>query len=289
MIRLGRKHVLVWSLLLAGCSPLWGALTWTRTAVKSDDLAFSGLFAELPAGEKRFLSRAAMLADPGIVKMSEKPAIPIKAGDLVVLPLDVILAQLPLSAEADGIVLVCSDRWETFLPLDFVKKERPYLLLTFDGRTPEEGWPMFGNIEPLAPYFSNTTPTLGATFKGLTPYGMHDATQIVEIRAVNTLQRYAPFYAGPLEKLSPQADDGRTLFLRQCNNCHQGPGQIGGNVSQRPFTLLQIHATLNADYFRRFVRDPKKFIPNTMMPRHEDFTDDMLAQLIAFLSEAKDG
>jgi cytochrome c2 len=280
-----------WLVVCAASSTLaWAAETShppaTATSV-SDDLVLSGKFLGVGSSGKLTVTRAELLQVKGVVDLDEKPARPIAKAPLRVLPLDALLAKWPLAAGADGLVLICGDRWESFLPVEFIQRHRPYLLLLYDGRTPAQGWPSFGGIEPLAPYFCNVTTSLGPKAEDVQEHGTIDATQIVEIRAVNTAERYAPFYAGALAKLSPAADAGRKLFLRECNVCHQGPGGVGGNVSQRPLAVLEVHATVNADYFRKFVRNPKQFMPQTMMPKHEAFTDEMLDQLIAFLSATK--
>ncbi len=252
-----------------------------------DDLRVSGLFRDTSGSSVMFAPRSALLAVAGVTHLSEKPADSIAAADLTVLPLDRLLDAIPLDSRADGIVLVGSDRWESFLPVRSVSQIHPYLLLAYAGRTPAQGWPKFGPTENLAPYYCNWSAALGPMRSAATPYGSFDATQIVEIRAVNTAERYGPFFSGPMAHLTPDGFQGRRIFLRECNNCHQGPRGVGGNTSQRPFTLLQVHAALNTAYFRTFVRNPAKFYPATVMPSHEYFTDAMMDQLIAFLSEAK--
>lgn len=252
-----------------------------------DDLRVSGLFQGIPGGGVRYLPRSALLSADGVAHLHEKPADSIAAADLTVIRLDKLIDALPLAPGADGVVLICSDRWETFMPLAFVKRVHPYLMLKYAGRTPAEGWPVFSPVEGMAPYYCNSSTALGPAVENTNDYGEFDATQVVELRAVNTAERYAPFYQAALSKLSPDAAEGRRIFLRECNNCHQGPSGVGGNTSQRPFSLLQVHAALNTAYFRTLVRNPRKFFPQTVMPNHEYFTDRMMTQLIAFLSEAK--
>jgi cytochrome c2 len=245
-----------------------------------DDLRVSGLFAGVPAGEVRYLSRSALLGGPGVSTVHEKPSDTIAAADLTVIRLDSLIQALPPTGGADGLVLICADHWESFLPLEFINRVHPYLLLKYDGRTPDQGWPNFGPTEAIAPYFCSQSPKLG-------PTGEFDATQVVEIRAANSSDRYRPFYEGAMAHLSPAAAAGRKLFIRECNNCHQGPASVGGSTSQRPFAILQIHASFNPAYFRIFVTNPKKFYPLTVMPTHEYFTPEMMNSLIAFLSEAR--
>ncbi len=253
----------------------------------ADDLRVSGLFQSTADGSVKYLPRSALLALPGVTHLHEKPADSIAAADLTVLPIPRLLEAVPLAPGADGLVLVCSDRWETMMPLDLARTVHPYLMLEYAGRTPAQGWPRFSPVEGLAPYYSNWSPALGPRDASGTPYGEFDATQIVEIRAVNMRERYAPFYSGPLAHLSPEASEGRKLFIKECNMCHPGPQGVGGNTSQRPIAVLEVHATLNAAYFRRMVTNPKQFFPQTVMPTHEYFTPQMMSQLVAFLTEAR--
>jgi cytochrome c2 len=267
--------------------PLRAEIGTTAVPSRDDDLRISGLFAGIPDGATRYLSRAALLASPAVVHLNEKPADSIPAADLTVIPIDRLVHSLRLAPGADAVLFLCSDRWVSTVPIAFLDRVHPYLLLKYGGRTPAEGWPRFGPFEGLAPYYCHFSPVLGPEVSERTEDGEFDATQIVEIRAVNRADHFAPFYQPRLAGLSPAAQAGRQLFIRECNNCHQGPDATGGNVSQRPFSLLQVHAALNPAYFRAFVRNPRPFYPNTVMPTHAYFTDPMMDELVAFLSEAK--
>jgi len=273
--------------VLSGAAAL--ALPLTATRQGATDLAFSGQFEAVPKAEKRFVSHAALEALPAVTTMRERPMPPMKEAELTVLPLEALLAELPLAPGADGIALRCADQWVSFYTLDFIRKYKPYVLLRHDGKRPEEGWPLLMGREPLTPYFLNVPAAVAKVLTGGGEYGNFDPTQVVELEAVNTAEFFAPYYAGALAKLEGPAAAGRKIFLRQCFACHQGPGGVGGNVSQRPLAVLRIHATLNADYFRAFVKNPKKFMPETMMPKHENFTPEMFDQLIAFLGATEGG
>jgi cytochrome c2 len=267
--------------------PVRAALAPTTGPAQDDDLRISGLITGIPEGSTRYLSRAALLSSPAVVHLNEKPADSIAAADLTVLPIDRLVEGLPLAPGADAVLFICSDHWVSTVPIAFLNRVHPYLLLKYAGRTPAEGWPRFGPFEGLAPYYCHWSPVLGPEVNERTEDGEFDATQIIELRAVNLAAHFAPFYQPKLAALSPPAQEGRKLFIRECNNCHQGPDLTGGNVSQRPFSLLQVHAALNTAYFRSFVRNPRQFYPNTVMPTHAYFTEPMMDNLIAFLSQAK--
>ena len=191
--------------------------------------------------------------------------------------------------EHDGVVLECTDRWESFMEMSYILEHDPQLLLLYNGKDPSEGnWPMFGgNIEPLAPFYVFIENDMSG-YVDAPKYGMISATQMSGIRLVNTRKRYAPYFDSPMDTLSETAQSGRALFLQRCSTCHQGPGGVGGNVSERPFVILQTHAVHNPDHFTRVVNDPKEIFPGTIMPRHKDLTDKQYEQLLAFLRESKE-
>jgi cytochrome c2 len=252
-----------------------------------DDLALAGPFAGIPAGATRYLARQEMARLPGVIQLHEKLTPSLPEAELTVLPLPVLLDVLPPAPGTDGVLLTCADRWQSVLPLAFIHAYAPYLLLYYDGRSPAEGWPMFSKVEAFAPYYVNVSSVAHPEFNGVIDEGMISGTQVIELRAINVRQHYEPFYAGALAHLSKPAEAGRKIFIRECNNCHQGPGGVGGNTSQRPLVLLQTHATLNEDFFRKMVRRPRDFYPDTVMPSHEHFGEETFGPLIAFLRESR--
>ena len=90
----------------------------------------------------------------------------------------------------------------------------------------------------------------------------------------------APAAAAPLA----QADYGRALFsAKGCVTCHHhdaipGSGQLGG--SEVPNLT---NYTVNADFLRTWLKDPRAIRPNTWMPNLE-LKQDEIEALIAFLS-----
>ena len=259
------------------------ALALEAAAKADDDLAVAGKFAALASGETRYLSRKTLLGLPGVKVIRERPWARMEEANLTVVPLSSVVAALAPQSDADAIVLKCSDRWESVLPLAFLTSHEPYLLLLHDGRTPAEGWPMFSRVEGLAPYYVNVSERAFPGFDGVIETGMISATQMIEMRAVNQRLHYAPMFEGSWSKLSTEAAAGRAIFIQRCNNCHQAQG-VGGNTSQRPLVLLQTHATLNADFFKRMVTQPKSIYPDTVMPPH-NFDEATFSRLIQFLKE----
>jgi cytochrome c2 len=252
-------------------------------------IRLSGQWAQLEDGSEAFQLTRQMLAElPGYYEMDAR-LVPNEAiAKLGVLPLAKLIEAYPLSGDTDGIVLETINNWESYLTVDYLTDRSSVILLYYNGEGAEAGnWPAFGgDIEPLAPFYVFDPEKPIPTFPTSPQYGMIAATQITGIRASNTAARYEPFYSGSLEEVSDRAFAGRKLYLQRCNSCHKGPGDVGGNVSERPFPVLQAHAQYNAAYFERVVINPKQFFPETSMPKHEDFEKADIEALIAFLSES---
>jgi len=236
--------------------------------------------------EDTYLTREELAAIEGYKTIRTQVFPGAKEADLGVLPLKRLIDVFGLEAAADGLVLTCTDSWESFMTVDYINEHDPVLLLYYNGLSPEESeWPMFGgDIEALAPYYVFIVGDKSG-YVDAPKYGMISATQMKGIKAVNTAERYAPFYDAPMDQLSLQAKEGRELFIQRCSVCHQGPGGVGGNVSERPLAVLQAHATYNEAYMRKMIVNPKQFYPDTIMPNHEDFDDAKLSRITAYLKE----
>lgn len=274
--------------LLAGGSnlPAAGPVD-PEIANQGTSLTFSGGWEAAPEGSFT-LTREELAAIPGVKTVTETMIGQTEPAEVTVLPLKDFLKAYPRLDPNDGLVLECLDNWESFLPPAFIEEHNPYLLLYYNGDPPGKGtWPMFGgDIEAMAPFYVYVSEFETPGFVDDTPYGMVSATQMSGIRLESEEERYAPFYAGANGELGEVARNGRALFLQRCNTCHKGPGKVGGNVSARPFEILQAHAKFNPDYFRSVVANPKEIFPGTIMPKHEDFGPEEFEALIAFLSEA---
>ncbi|WPJ94305.1 hypothetical protein SH580_12750 [Coraliomargarita algicola] len=269
-------------LSLAKQPGLYGAIALHPEAPAEASIYFSGDWGQSPG----YMTRAelAALDDYTTIRTEVFPGA--AEADLGVLPLKSLIQVLGLGDECDGFVLECTDAWESYVTLEYIEEHDPVMLLYYNGKSPEEAeWPMFGgDIEALAPYYVFVVGDRSG-YVDAPKYGMISATQMNGIRATNTAERYAPFYKSPMDQLSPMAQAGRDLFLQRCNVCHEGPGGVGGNVSQRPLIVLQGHAVYNEDYLRKMITNPKQFYPETIMPNHEDFDDLKFAKIVTYLKE----
>jgi len=105
------------------------------------------------------------------------------------------------------------------------------------------------------------------------------------LELVKFADRFRGASTGKWARLSARAQDGREIWVNSCASCHVGPGDIfGGTKSGQPFVILQTLAQYQPDFFRLYVRDPKKANPMARMEAHAHYTDAQLAALIAFVT-----
>ncbi|MEM7674347.1 MAG: cytochrome c [Verrucomicrobiota bacterium] len=229
-----------------------------------DSLYFSGAWTV----EGGYLSRSDLAALESFHTLETQIVPGAGVASLGVVPLRALVEWLGFADGGDGVVLECTDRWESFMEWSYILEHDPQLLIYYNGEDPSSGnWPMFGgDIEPLAPFYVFIEGDMSG-YVDAPKYGMISATQMSGIRAVNTFERYEPYFEPPMDTLSPLAQEGRALFLQRCSTCHRGPGSVGGNVSERPFIILQTHAMHNPEYLKSVVKDPKVVFPGTIMPR----------------------
>lgn len=261
------------------------ALELAEARTKPDDLAVSGGFAPLPEGATRYVHHDELLALPEVKTITEEPSKGMGQHECTVLFMSDFVKHLPLKPGADCMLLRCADRWESIYQADFIKRWDPYILLKMDGKSLDGvTLPPPFDKEKLSPYYTNVSLTRFPGFK-YTDYNNVDPTQVIEIVATDYDAYLKPWFSGKYAEMSAPAVAGRTIFLNNCASCHQGPGgTVGGHVSTRPWEVLTAHATYNQKYFVDYVRNPQKYLPDVVMPKHESFTPEMFDKLIAFLS-----
>lgn len=278
------RRLLPCAFLLLAAAPAFG-LDLSDEQSKPDDLALSGAFAALPDGATRYIAHADLLALPEVKSVKEEPSKGMGVHDCTILFVSDLLKHVPLKPEADCLLLRCSDKWESVYQANFINSWNPYILLKMDGKDlTDVTLPPPNEKEKLAPYYMNVSSTFSPGFDR-SEYANIDPTQVIEIVAANYDAYYKPWFSGKYAKLSPEAEAGRTIFFNNCASCHQGPGgKCGGHVSTRPWEILTTYASYNQKYFVDYVRNPQKFLPDVVMPKHESFTQDTFDKLIAFLS-----
>jgi len=194
---------------------------------------------------------------------------------------------LPVAAEADTVLATCSDGYAAIYRRKQVDLLRPFLVLEINGVGPKD-WPPQGlNFNP-APGVISVSETVAPAVAGFLDVNHKRPWAVTTLEFVRFDDQFATLYSGPWGSLSERAQLGREIWLNSCLSCHPGPGaSFGGTKAGRPFEVLAAHAAFNADYFRRFVRDPQGENSGAKMEPHPHYTDGQLDALIAFITAEK--
>lgn len=246
------------------------------------DLAVRGQLPGVPAGETRWLRRAALAGLP-VTKLKLTGEFVPGEQEVTVVFLDELWHALPHTDGADTLVATCGDGYAAvYRQADFAAL-RPFLVLEINGRGPDS-WPPPGLKFNPGPYVISVSDRLAPAVAQLLDPAHKRPWGVGAIEVATFAERFRPVFSGAWARLSARAREGRTIWLNSCANCHQGPEQMfGGEKSGRPWEVVAAHARWNEIYFRDYVRDPKSVNACAKMEAHPHYTDAHLAALIAFL------
>lgn len=247
------------------------------------DLAVTGQLAGLPAGETRFVRWSDVRALPtvrleltGEFVAGEQQVTAVFLADLV--------RALPLTAEADIVLATCEDGYASIYRVADFPAIRPFVVLEINGEGPEH-WPPAGLKFNPGPYVISVAASVAPAVAQLLDANHKRPWSVSKLEFANYAGRFRDAHSDKWSALSPRAQRGREIWINSCLSCHRGPGAtFGGTKSDRPFEVIFAHAAFNADYFRRYVRDPKGVIAGAKMEAHVHYTDDQLDALIAFIT-----
>lgn len=246
------------------------------------DLAITGRLAGVPSGEIRYARWADLRALPTTVLTLNGE---FTAGEqkVTALFLSDLWAALPSAADADVVLATCTDGYAAVFPRDFLASHRPFVVLEIDGRGPD-AWPPAGLSFNPGPYVITVSPAVAPEVAGLLDASHKRPWGVATLEIANYAEKFAALLEGSRATATGDLATGREIWVHSCLSCHAGPGKtFGGTKSDRPFEVLAAHATHNAEYFKRYVRDPKAVMPAAQMEAHPHYTDAQLDALIAFL------
>jgi hypothetical protein len=246
------------------------------------DLALKGRLEGVPAGETRYLRRAELEALPTRVLKLTGEFVPGEQ-EVTVVMLDDVLAKLTRAADADALIAVCNDGYASIYTSEFMAEYKPFLVLAINGKGPET-WPPEGLTFNPGPYVISITGQLAPDAPALLDAGHKRPWGVDTIEFVNYKERFGLWYEGALKDASPLIAEGRDIWINSCFSCHNAPQKsLGGIKAARPIQIVATHAAYNPEYFKTYVRDPKKLNPIATMEPHPHYTDAQLDALIAFL------
>lgn len=267
--------------LVFAAGPL-AALELHRERVLPTDLAVTGKLTGVPAGETRYVRWADLRALP-TTKLKLDGEFVKGEQEVTALWLAEVWAALPRAAGADVLLASCTDGYAAVYRTAFIETYRPIIVLEINGQGPEK-WPPPGLKFNPGPYVITVAKEIVPGVATLLDVGHKKPWGTAKIEVANFAERYRDAFTGKWAALSARAEAGREIWINSCASCHHGPGTtFGGTKSDRPFEVLSAHAGYNAAYFKKYVRAPKTAMPGATMEAHPHYTDEQLAELIAFI------
>ncbi|MGJ3243349.1 MAG: c-type cytochrome [Opitutales bacterium] len=248
-----------------------------------NDLVITGKLKDLPADTVRFVRFADLAALPGVRSMQ----VPIDnyPGEqtVEVLFLADLLAALPVDDTVDTVLARCKDGYLSLYTDTFREEYRPFLVLTIDGR-PAGAWPESISGADIGPYYITVSEKLAPAYADLKDAGTKRPWGVTAFRLVRFEEEFSPLFSGKFADLTGDAAAGRDLYMNNCMSCHAWEGgTFGGTVSEFTFPVIAAKSKFMPDYFRKWVRNPQAFNPESKMEAQSHYTDADFRQLQAFL------
>lgn len=275
-------------IFFASASLPLAALELHRERAAPTDLAITGKLAGVAKGETRYVRWADLRALP-TTKLKLNGEFVKGEQEVTALWLADLWAALPRAAGADTLLATCKDGYASVYRTAFIQTYRPVVVLEIEGRGPEQ-WPPPGLKFNPGPYVIIVATGIVPAVATLLDAGHKKPWGTTTLEVATYAERYHAAYHGKWAALSSRAEAGREIWINSCASCHRGPGTtFGGTKSDRPFEVLAAHAGYNAAYFKKYVRDPKSVMPGAEMEAHPHYTDEQLAELIAFITAEPKG
>ena len=277
-------------LLLVSSAALTGApppavAPRTRTVLQparhaESDLEITGLVRGLAPGEAGYLSYHDLLGLPqtrftvtGDENLGGAHAV---SGVL----LETLAKSLDVLPQSDLIDALCTDRYRSHYPAEYVAQHHPLLVLTIDGK-PVSAWAQALHRYDPGPYLI-TYAHFVPSFKIL---AHQDEAQIpdnlVRLNFTTQAATFTPLEPrGSFAQGSPE-QQGFTIAKQNCLRCHFEGGS-GGTKSGRSWEFIGTWAQEQPSFFEAYVKNPQKFEPHSHMAANPDYDSATLAALAAY-------
>jgi cytochrome c2 len=284
------KHSLIFAAIAwgigVGATALSASTELTLHSARNSpqDLAVTGKLRGVPAGETRYVRWVDLRNLPAREMVMSDQLMPGKQTVLLIM-LNEVLRALPTALDADGIIATCTDGYASIYTETFIGRYKPFLILELNGIKAEQ-WPPAGMAYNPGPYVIGVADEVVAGVGQLMDVGHKRPWGVNALEIVNYRERFRSLYGGNLQSASNEVNEGREIWINSCFSCHNIPNEkLGGVKGSRPIQIIAAQAIYNKDYFRTYVREPKKANPAATMEPHPHYSDEQLEALTAFLKQ----
>jgi len=257
-------------------------IAWTRHA--ADDLEVTGMIAGLPAGAVGYVSYVELAALPQITTTIENDSNfadeASRGVKITGIPLEQLAKALGALPESDLIDALCTDRYRSHYPAEYIAAHHPVFALKIDGERPEKWAARTHEYDP-GPYFithASYVPRSKVLSHAEQP---QIPDNIMRLNFSTTVATYGPITPrGNYPSDSPVAQ-GFTIAKQNCLRCHFLNG-VGGTKSGIDWRSLGTWASEQPKFFERYVHDPQSVEPHAHMEGNPTYDAATLNAITAY-------
>ena len=194
--------------------------------------------------------------------------------------LDVLAKAVGALPSSDLIDALCTDRYRSHYPADYIAAHHPILVLKIDGMLPA-AWAAHAHQDDPGPYlivYRHFVPSFYVLSHVDRP---QLPTNVVRLNFGSTAATFGAI--APRGNFAPDSPEQRgfTIAKQNCLRCHsQGP--YGGTKSGRTWANLSHMARDRPEFFAAYIRDPKAADPHAHMPGNSEYNTATRAALTAY-------
>ena len=289
------------AIALALCSIAMPAVSQTHAVKKltiasarhaEDDLEVTGMIAGLPAGAVGYVSSAELATLPQItttIQNDSNFADQLSKGVRITgIPLEQLAIALGALPASDLIDALCTDRYRSHYPADYIAAHHPIFALKINGERPAQWAAKTKEYDP-GPYFithANYLPRYKVLSHAEQP---QIPDNVIRLNFSTVAATYGPITPrGDFPPNSPVAQ-GFTIAKQNCLRCHFLNG-VGGTKSGIDWRSLSMWAREQPQFFERYIHDPQSVDPHAHMegsPAYDAATLNALTAYFRTFTEEK--
>ena len=261
-----------------------GSLTIASVRHAADDLEVTGMIAGLPAGAVGYVSYADLAKLPQITttiqndsNFADQPA---KGVKITGIPLDQLAKALGALPQSDLIDALCTDRYRSHYPAEYIAAHHPLFALKINGERPA-AWAAKTKAYDPGPYFI-THANYVSRYKVLShPEQPQIPDNLMRLNFSTVAATYGPIT--PRGSFPPDSAvaQGFTIAKQNCLRCHFLNG-VGGTKSGLDWRSLSTWAQEQPKFFQQYVQNPQSVDPHAHMEGNPTYDAATLEALTAY-------
>lgn len=267
-------------------------LTIALTRHADDDLEVTGMVAGLSAGAVGYVAYAELVGLPQFTTTIQNDSNfadqAYRGVRITGIRLEQLAKALGALADSDLIDALCTDRYHSHYPADYIAAHHPIFALKINRERPAQ-WAAKAHVYDLGPYFI-THANFIPRDKFLTYLEQPQIPEnIMRLNFSTIAATYGPITPrGDFPPNSPVAQ-GFLIAKQNCLRCHF-LNDAGGTKSSRDWPSLATRAREQPQFFERYVHDPQSVEPHAHMegsPTYDDATLDALTAYFRTFTKEK--